>query len=64
MKTAATNLLNAGIDLKSITEVMGHEDARVTLAHYAKTTPERLLAASQALVTAVMDQSSMKTREA
>jgi integrase len=52
-KTAATNLVQAGIDIKSVTEILGHEDIRTTLQHYAKATPKRLLEASQALVDAV-----------
>lgn len=52
-KTAATNLVQAGIDIKSVTEMLGHEDIRTTLQHYAKTSPEGLLAASEALVATV-----------
>jgi integrase len=49
-KTAITNLLQAGVDPKTITVLVGHEDLRTTLHHYAKATPQSLLAASQALV--------------
>ena len=49
-KTAATNLVQAGIDIKTITEVLGHEDIRTTLQHYAKTSNDGLLGASKALV--------------
>ena len=52
-KTAATNLLQSGADAKTVTAVMGHEDIRTTLNHYAKTTPESLLTAAQALVDGV-----------
>lgn len=52
-KTAATRLLQAGIDHKTITAMLGHEDLRTTLQHYAKATPESLQAASQRLVDAV-----------
>lgn len=52
-KTAATNLLQSGADAKTVTAVMGHEDIRTTLNHYAKTTPESLLNAAQALVDGV-----------
>jgi integrase len=51
-KTAITNLLQAGIDPKTITVLAGHEDLRTTLHHYAKATPQSLLAASQVLVEA------------
>ena len=53
-KTAATNLVQAGIDIKSVTEMLGHEDIRTTLQHYAKTTPEVLLKASEALEAAIV----------
>jgi integrase len=49
-KTAATNLVQAGIDIKTITELLGHEDIRTTLQHYAKTSPQSLQAATQSLV--------------
>lgn len=52
-KTAITNLLQAGIDMKTVTVLVGHEDFRTTLAHYAKTTPQSLLAASESLVRAL-----------
>jgi integrase len=52
-KTAITNLLQAGIDPKTITVLAGHEDLRTTLHHYAKATPQSLLAASQVLVGAI-----------
>jgi integrase len=52
-KTAATNLIQAGIDIKTITEVLGHEDIRTTLQHYAKTSQSGLWSASNALVAAV-----------
>ena len=52
-KTAATNLLQSGIDSKTVTAVLGHEDIRTTLNHYAKTTPESLLAASAVLIASV-----------
>jgi site-specific recombinase XerD len=52
-KTAATNLLQSGADVKTVTAVMGHEDIRTTLNHYAKTTPESLATAAQALVDGV-----------
>lgn len=52
-KTAITNLLQAGLDPKTITVLVGHEDLRTTLMHYAKATPKSLLQASQALVDAV-----------
>ena len=55
-KTAATNLVQAEIDIKSVTEMLGHEDIRTTLQHYAKTSPEGLLAASEALVDALGPQ--------
>jgi integrase len=49
-KTAATNLVLAGVDIKSVTEMLGHEDIRTTLQHYAKTSLEALQAASLVLV--------------
>lgn len=52
-KTAATNLLQSGADAKTVTAVMGHEDIRTTLNHYAKTTPESLRLAAEALVRGV-----------
>ena len=52
-KTAITNLLQAGIDPKTITVLAGHEDLRTTFHHYAKATPQSLLAASQVLVEAI-----------
>jgi site-specific recombinase XerD len=58
-KTAATNLVQAGIDIKSVTEMLGHEDIRTTLQHYAKTSPEGLLAASEALVEALKISSTI-----
>ena len=57
-KTAATNLVQAEIDIKSVTEMLGHEDIRTTLQHYAKTSPEWLLAASEALVNALGPQTT------
>jgi site-specific recombinase XerD len=57
-KTAATNLLQSGADAKTVTAIMGHEDIRTTLNHYARTTPESLLAASQALVNALKNSST------
>lgn len=59
-KTAATNLLQSGADAKTVTAVMGHEDIRTTLNHYAKTTPESLLSAAQALVDAVGPNAGMQ----
>lgn len=56
-KTAITNLVRAGIDLKTVTVLVGHEDVRTTLRHYAKASSESLLEASQALVEAVRLQS-------
>ena len=53
-KTAATRLLQAGVDQKTVTAYLGHEDLRTTLQHYAKTTPESLLKATQKLVEAVV----------
>jgi integrase len=49
-KTAATRLLQAGVDHKTVTAYLGHEDLRTTLQHYAKTTPQSLLEASQRLL--------------
>jgi integrase len=49
-KTAITNLVKAGIDLKTVTVLVGHEDIRTTLKHYAKTSPQSLLDATRALV--------------
>lgn len=62
-KTAATNLVQAGIDIKSVTEILGHEDIRTTLQHYAKTTPEGLQAASETLVHAISIQWSVPKTE-
>jgi site-specific recombinase XerD len=53
-KTAATNLLQSGADVKTVTAVMGHEDIRTTLTHYAKTTPESLANAAHVLISAVV----------
>ena len=64
-KTAATNLVSAGIDIKTVTEMLGHEDIRTTLKHYAKTSPGTLLVATEALVNAVSIQHlTPKTKEA
>jgi len=52
-KTAATNLLKAGIEIKTVTSLMGHEDIRTTLRHYAQTSAQSLLGASEALVDAI-----------
>lgn len=52
-KTAATRLLQAGVDHKTITSMLGHEDLRTTLQHYAQATPEGLQTASQVLVSSV-----------
>jgi site-specific recombinase XerD len=49
-KTAATNLLQGGLDSKTVTAVLGHEDIRTTLNNYAKTTQESLLHAAKVLV--------------
>jgi site-specific recombinase XerD len=57
-KTAITNLIQAGVDIKTLTAVAGHEDVRTTLKHYAKTTPESLLGASQGLVAAIKTSES------
>jgi site-specific recombinase XerD len=54
-KTAATNLLQSGADAKTVTAIMGHEDIRTTLNHYAKTTPESLATAAQVLVNGVTE---------
>jgi integrase len=62
-KTAATNLVQAGIDIKSVTEMLGHEDIRTTLQHYAKTSPEGLLAASEALVGALGPQPTQPNQQ-
>ena len=56
-KTAATNLLQSGADSKTVTAIMGHEDIRTTLNHYAKTTPESLLNAAQVLLDGVTSDS-------
>jgi integrase len=63
-KTAATNLVRAGIDIKSVTEMLGHEDIRTTIQHYAKTTAEGLLAASEALVAALKIPNQQIQKEA
>ena len=52
-KTAATNLLQNGLDMKTVTAVIGHENISTTLNHYAKTTPESLANAAQVLIDAV-----------
>lgn len=62
-KTAATNLLQSGADAKTVTAVMGHEDIRTTLNHYAKTTPESLANAAQVLVDAVTEERDTSNRE-
>lgn len=56
-KTAATNLLQSGADSKTVTAILGHEDIRTTLNHYAKTTPESLVNAAQVLVDGVTSAS-------
>jgi site-specific recombinase XerD len=55
-KTAATNLLQSGADSKTVTAILGHEDIRTTLNHYAKTTPESLANAAQVLIDAVTNK--------
>jgi site-specific recombinase XerD len=57
-KTAATNLLQSGADSKTVTTILGHEDIRTTLNHYAKTTMESLTSAAVALVQAVVGPDS------
>ena len=42
-KTAATNLLQSGLDMKTVTAVLDHENISTTLNHYAMTTPESLI---------------------
>jgi integrase len=54
-KTAITNMVNAGIDIKTFTSIAGHEDVRTTLKHYAKTTQENLVRASEALVAGISE---------
>ena len=63
-KTAATNLLQSGIDSKTVTAVLGHEDIRTTLNHYAKTTPESLINAAQVLADAVSIDNPQLAKEA
>ena len=63
-KTAATNLLQSGIDSKTVTAVLGHEDIRTTLNHYAKTTPESLVNAAQVLADAVSIDNPQLAKEA
>jgi site-specific recombinase XerD len=63
-KTAATNLLQNGLDTKTVTAVMGHEDIRTTLNHYAKTTPKSLSDAAQVLVDAVVDRTKITLENA
>ncbi len=62
-KTAAANLLQSGADSKTVTAILGHEDIRTTLNHYAKTTPESLANAAQVLIRGVMNQ-EMESDEA
>ena len=60
-KTAITNLLQAGLDPKTITVLAGHEDLRTTLQHYAQTNPQSLLEASQRLVDAISGREEPQT---
>jgi len=62
-KTAATNLLAAGIQIKTVTSLMGHEDIRTTLKHYAQTSPQSLLEASETLVNAILLPEGDSTRQ-
>jgi site-specific recombinase XerD len=50
---AATNLLQNGLDMKTVTAVLGHENISTTLNHYAKTTQQSLINAAEALVAGV-----------
>lgn len=59
-KTAATNLLQSGADAKTVTAVLGHEDIRTTLNHYAKTTTESLMKAAQVLVDGITSDENLK----
>ena len=52
-KTAVTNLLQNGLDMKTVTAVIGHENISTTLNHYAQTKPESLSNAANALVAGV-----------
>ncbi len=52
-KTASTNLVSAGVDLKTVTAIMGHEDIRTTLRHYTQATTANLVHAAQVLVEGV-----------
>ncbi|MCX6519003.1 MAG: tyrosine-type recombinase/integrase [Actinobacteria bacterium] len=63
-KTAATNLLQSGADSKTVTAILGHEDIRTTLNHYAKTTPESLANAAQVLVDSVSIRDPRLAKEA
>jgi integrase len=51
--TAATNLINAGVDLKTVTTLMGHEDIKTTLRHYTQAKTANLVHASEVLVNAI-----------
>jgi site-specific recombinase XerD len=63
-KTAATNLLQSGLDMKTVTAVMGHENISTTLNHYAKTTPESLSIAAKVLVSGVTNPLDQMKKEA
>ena len=61
---AATNLLQNGLDMKTVTAVMGHENICTTLNHYAKTTPESLSIAANILVSGVISPLDQMKKEA
>ena len=63
-KTAATNLLQNGLDMKTVTAVMGHENISTTLNHYAKTTPESLSIAANVLISGVTNPLDQMKKEA
>jgi len=63
-KTAATNLLQNGLDMKTVTAVLGHENISTTLNHYAKTTPESLSVAANVLVSGVISPLDQMKKEA
>ena len=55
-KTVATNLAQAGVDIKTTTSIMGHEHIGTTMRHYARTTAKSMLTATDCLISAISSQ--------
>ena len=63
-KTAATRLLQAGVDHETVTAMLGHEDIHTAFHHYAKATPQSLLWTSEVRAVPREDRSQQDARSA